>query len=65
VGQPNLKAMAKMARAYDFEIEHVSDWRGLLRDNPDLVALGDVRDYVREWRTTIRWADRRRAAPDA
>lgn len=62
VGQPNLKAMAVMARAYDFEVEHVSDWRGLLRDNPDLVALGDVADYVRGTRATIRWADSRRVS---
>lgn len=63
VGQPNLKAMAQMASAYDFEVESVSDWPGLLRDNPDLVALGDVPDYVRGQRTTIRWRDRRRVSP--
>jgi predicted nicotinamide N-methyase len=57
VGQPNMLALDIMMRAYGFTIDSVSDWPGLLRDNPELVALGDVGDYEREIRTTVRCSD--------
>lgn len=54
VGQPNMLAIDVMMRSYGFKIDRMSDWAGLLRDNPDLVALGDVNDYVRGIRATVR-----------
>ena len=57
VGQPNMLAIDLMMRAYGFQVDRVSDWPGLLRDNPDLVALNDVNDYARGKRTTVRCSD--------
>jgi predicted nicotinamide N-methyase len=57
VGQPNLEAIEVMMGSYGFATDSISDWPGLLRDNPELVALGDVKDYVREDRLTVRCSD--------
>lgn len=57
VGQPNLRAIQTMVRTYGFEVERLSDWDGLLRDNTDLEG---VDDYARHLRQTIRCVDRRR-----
>jgi hypothetical protein len=54
VGEPNLEAIRRMVRAYGFEVERLSDWGGLLRDNQ---GPADVNDYARQVRTTIRCAD--------
>ena len=62
VGKPNLKAISVIARSYDYEIEGISDWDGVLRDNPDLVALGEVGDYINHVRTTVRLTERVAAA---
>lgn len=59
VGQPNLKAIQVMARTYGFEVERLSDWDGLVRDNP---GLEGVDDYARRLRQTIRCTDARVAA---
>jgi hypothetical protein len=64
VGQPNLKAISVIARSYDYKIEGISDWGGLLRDNPDLVALGEVGDYAKYVRTTVRLAERDEATSE-
>jgi hypothetical protein len=63
VGKPNLKAISVIAKSYDYKIDGISDWDGLLRDNPELAALGDVDDYVKHVRTTIRLADTRGTTP--
>ncbi len=57
VGQPNLEAIEVMMRAYGFTTDSISDWPGLLRDNPELVAGGEVDDYLREDRLTVRCSD--------
>jgi hypothetical protein len=54
VGQPNLRAIRTMMRAYGFELEQISDWAGLLRDNPELEG---VADYARRIRMTVRCVD--------
>lgn len=51
VGRPNLKAIEMMMKAYGFEVERLSDWAGLLRDNP---GATHVSDYQRFTRVTIR-----------
>ncbi|HET6877804.1 MAG TPA: methyltransferase domain-containing protein [Jatrophihabitans sp.] len=65
VGKPNLEAISVIAKSYGYRIEGLSDWDGLLRDNPELVALGDVVDYANHVRTTIRLADTLRTSADA
>lgn len=57
VGQPNLRAIAKMMYAYRFAVDGISDWSGVLRDNPELAASGEVEDYKREVRLTVRCSD--------
>jgi predicted nicotinamide N-methyase len=54
VGKPNLKAIQRMAAAYDFKVERLSDWAGLIRDNPDVTGLGP---YTEQNRITIRCAE--------
>jgi ubiquinone/menaquinone biosynthesis C-methylase UbiE len=54
VGLPNLRAIETMTRAYGFQVERLSDWDGLLRDNPDLEG---VDDYARQIRLTLRCTD--------
>jgi predicted nicotinamide N-methyase len=53
IGKPNLRAIRRMMGAYGFEVERLSDWGGLLRDNPDLGGIGD---YARRNRITVRCA---------
>lgn len=43
VGVPSLRALKVLGRAYDFDFDGLSDWSGLLRDNPDLPDVGDYR----------------------
>ena len=51
VGLPNLAAIQTMLGAYGYRIERLSDWAGLLRDNP---TAEDFADYAHERRITIR-----------
>ncbi len=51
VGRPNLAAIRTMLGAYGYRVERLSDWAGLLRDNP---ATADCDDYASEWRITAR-----------
>lgn len=60
VGQPNLRAIRTMLQAYGFELERISDWDGLLRDNPDLEG---VSDYARRIRLTVRCIDQASPQP--
>jgi hypothetical protein len=50
-GRPNLAAIRTMMDAYGYRIERLSDWAGLLRDNPGLKGCGD---YARGSRITVR-----------
>lgn len=59
VGCPNLAAIRTMVRAYGYQIERLSDWAGLLRDNPQ---TDNCRDYANERRITIRCVNAK-AAP--
>jgi hypothetical protein len=49
IGKPNLKGLRTVLRAYDFSLERLSDWGGLIRDNPD---AGGVEDYAQRARVT-------------
>ncbi len=51
VGRPNLAAIQTMLEAYDYRVERLSDWGGLLRDNPTTEDFGD---YANERRITLR-----------
>ena len=53
VGRPNLAAIQTMLGAYGYRVERLSDWPGLLRDNPGTENCGD---YANERRITIRCA---------
>jgi Methyltransferase domain len=53
VGRPNLAAIQTMLGAYGYRVERLSDWQGLLRDNPGTENCGD---YANERRITIRCA---------
>jgi hypothetical protein len=59
VGRPNLAAIQTMLRAYDYRIERLSDWAGLLRDN---TRTEDCGDYANRKRITARCVDARTAA---
>ena len=50
-GRPTLAALDILARAQGFEVERLSDWDGLLRDNPD---ADQIRDYRIGRRATLR-----------
>ena len=50
-GKPNLKALRKLLQAYDFRLDRLSDWGGLIRDNP---GAADVEDYEARERLTAR-----------
>lgn len=52
VGRPNLAAIRTMLGAYGYEVERLSDWAGLLRDNPPTPA--DCADYANQRRITAR-----------
>ncbi len=54
VGRPNLAAIQTMVRAYDYEIERLSDWAGLIRDN---TRAEDCDDYAKRQRITARCVD--------
>jgi protein-L-isoaspartate O-methyltransferase len=50
-GRPTLAALELIARTQGFEPERLSDWDGLLRDNPE---ADQVRDYLIGRRATLR-----------
>jgi hypothetical protein len=54
VGRPNLAAIQTMLGAYGYQVERLSDWAGLLRDNP---ATENCGDYANQKRITARCAD--------
>jgi hypothetical protein len=47
VGKPNIAALRMMLDTFGYEVERFSDWRGLLRDNPDLSGVADYRKLKR------------------
>jgi hypothetical protein len=51
VGLPNLAAIRTMLGAYGYRVERLSDWAGLLRDNPTTEDFGD---YANGRRITVR-----------
>ena len=51
VGRPNLAAIRTMLGAYGYRVERLSDWAGLLRDNP---GTDNCDDYVNGRRITVR-----------
>lgn len=51
VGRPNLAAIQTMLGAYGYRVERLSDWAGLLRDNPEAENCGD---YANGRRVTVR-----------
>lgn len=51
VGCPNLAAIRTMLGAYGYRAERLSDWSGLLRDNPGTDNCGD---YANQKRITVR-----------
>jgi SAM-dependent methyltransferase len=51
VGCPNLAAIRTMLGAYGYQVERLSDWAGLLRDNPRTENCGD---YANSKRITVR-----------
>jgi hypothetical protein len=59
VGRPNLAAIRTMLGAYGYRGERLSDWVGLLRDNPRTDNCGD---YTNGRRITVRCVDAK-AAP--
>ncbi len=56
VGRPNLAAIKTMLGPYGYRVERLSDWAGLLRDNPGTDNCGD---YQNGRRVTIRCVDSR------
>jgi hypothetical protein len=54
VGRPNLAAIQTMLKAYDYRVERLSDWAGLLRDNARTEGCGD---YANRRRITARCVD--------
>jgi hypothetical protein len=59
VGRPNLAAIQTMLNAYDYEIERLSDWAGLIRDNTGAEGCDD---YANRKRVTVRCVDMRAEA---
>ena len=51
VGRPNLAAIRTMLGAYGYRVERLSDWAGLLRDNP---KTDNCDDYANGRRITVR-----------
>jgi 2-polyprenyl-3-methyl-5-hydroxy-6-metoxy-1,4-benzoquinol methylase len=49
VGRPTIKALRLILKSYGFEIERLSDWDTLIRDNPE---AGHVGDYANGGRVT-------------
>ena len=60
VGRPNLAAIQTMLGAYGYRVERLSDWAGLLRDNPRTDNCGD---YANQKRITVRCVNAKGAAP--
>ena len=60
VGRPNLAAIRTMLGAYGYRVERLSDWAGLLRDNP---GAADCADYANTKRITLRCAAADPAGP--
>ena len=58
VGLPNLAAIRTMLGAYGYHVERLSDWAGLLRDNPGTEDFGD---YANGRRITVRCASAKTA----
>jgi hypothetical protein len=58
VGLPNLAAIRTMLGAYGYQVERLSDWAGLLRDNPTTEDFGD---YANQKRITARCASAKTA----
>jgi Methyltransferase domain len=54
VGRPNLAAIQIMLAAYGYRVERLSDWAGLLRDNP---GTDNCDDYANGKRITVRCVD--------
>jgi hypothetical protein len=59
-GRPSIAGLCRMLRAYDFELERLSDWGGLLRDNPE--HRRGVGVYQRGERITARCRSAHRSA---
>jgi hypothetical protein len=51
VGRPNLAAIQTMLGVYGYRVERLSDWAGILRDNP---RTGECDDYADGKRVTVR-----------
>jgi precorrin-6B methylase 2 len=51
IGRPNLRAIRVMLRHYGYRVERLSDWAGLLRDNP---GMEGIKVYRERQRVTIR-----------
>lgn len=60
VGCPNLAAIRTMLAAYGYRVERLSDWAGLLRDNPGTDSCGD---YANRRRITIRCVNAKASPP--
>jgi predicted nicotinamide N-methyase len=54
-GRPNFAAIRTIMDAYGYRVDRLSDWDGLLRDNPELRGCSD---YARRSRITIRCSDK-------
>lgn len=50
-GKPSLAAVRQMLEAYDFEVEDVYDWQGLLAAHP---SVDGAADYQKGLRVTVR-----------
>lgn len=55
-GRPTLAGLETIVGAYGFEVERLSDWAGLVRDNPE--DAPKVKNYRRGRRVTMRCATR-------
>lgn len=51
-GKPTVRALRTIVGAYGFELERLSDWSALVRDNPE--DAWESRDYARGYRVTAR-----------
>ena len=58
-GRPNLTAIRTMLACYGYRVERLSDWAGLLRDNPHLKHP----KYAKQLRLTLRCVYDEGAAP--
>jgi predicted nicotinamide N-methyase len=51
-GKPTVRALRTIVEAYGYELERLSDWSALVRDNPQDAV--ESRDYARGYRVTAR-----------